>query len=268
MKRVQLFEFEDFTWFPRSLRTYMTRVIVVLQKMMKIDGTLAQLITKALEQSGERTIVDLGSGSGGSMPDVMRNLHKKEEWQNVEMTLSDRYPDPKTIEALHAQQVKGLSYSEKSIDAGSLEHAPQGLKTMINSFHHMPPDVARKILASAHANRQPMLIYEMADNSMPLWLWWLQLPLGLSILFVMNLFLTPFVRPLTVKQLIFTYLIPILPLAYAWDGQTSYPRMYAPRDFDELLEGLSDEGYSWQHGPALNDKGKKSGYYVLGMPAK
>jgi hypothetical protein len=71
---------------------------------------------------------------------------------------------------------------------------------------------------------------------------------------------------LSLTQVIFTYLIPVIPLVYAWDGQASYPRMYARSDFDTLLEGLNDDSYSWKVEPALNAKGKKIGYYVLGLP--
>lgn len=268
MKRIQLFEFEDFSWFPRSFRTSMTRLIVVLHKLLKIDQILAELIAEALEQSGETSIVDLGSGSGGSMPEVMRTLRGKEKWAEVEMTLTDRYPDPSTVASIEKMDIPGIRYSSESVNAAHIETAPQGLKTMVNSFHHMPPDVARSILQSAYENKQPILIYEMAENKMPVWFWWIQLPLALPILITMSLFMTPFVRPLTFQQLFFTYIIPFIPIAYAWDGQASYPRMYALSDFDELLKGLNDESYTWKVEPAVNGNGKKLGYFVLGLPKK
>ena len=268
MKRVQLFEFEDFDWFPQTFRRSMTRLLVVLHKLLGIDKIMAELIAKAIVQSGENEIVDLGSGSGGSMPLVMQELRSQEKWANIEMTLTDRFPDTKTINAINSAKIQGINYLEKSVDAGELDKAPKGLKTLVNSFHHMPKDVARKILTSAHHNKQPILIYEMAENKMPLWLWWVQLPFSLCILTIMSLFMTPFVRPMSASQLFFTYLIPIIPLAYAWDGQASYPRMYALKDFDELLDGLKDETYSWKIELAENAKGKKLGYYVLGIPLK
>ena len=47
----------------------------------------------------------------------------------------------------------------------------------------------------------------------------------------MVLFMTPWVRPLSWQQLLFTYLIPIIPLCYAWDGQASIMRIYT---FDDI----------------------------------
>lgn len=78
--------------------------------------------------------------------------------------------------------------------------------------------------------------------------------------------MTPFVKPLTWRQLVFTYLIPIIPICYAWDGQASLPRMYAANDIDELLNGLGKNNYYWEHGPAKRSNGKKLGTYIVGYP--
>jgi hypothetical protein len=77
--------------------------------------------------------------------------------------------------------------------------------------------------------------------------------------------MTPFVRPLTGKQLLFTYLIPIIPLVYAWDGQASLVRMYTFEDLRQLLPAAVDD-YVWEMGPAPKPDGKHQGYYLLGLP--
>ena len=50
--------------------------------------------------------------------------------------------------------------------------------------------------------------------------------------------MTPLVKPLTWRQIVFTYLIPIIPICYAWDGQASLPRMYTMDDVEVLLPGI------------------------------
>ena len=74
------------------------------------------------------------------------------------------------------------------------------------------------------------------------------------------------VRPVTPQQLVFTYLIPLIPLFYAWDGQASMPRIYWLEDLEELLEGLEDPGYTWEKGHGTSKRGGKLGTYLLGMP--
>ena len=137
---------------------------------------------------------------------------------------------------------------------------------MINSFHHMRPAEARKILESAAMDRQALLIYEMGKNNIPLVIWWLLLPISLPILIIMVFFMTPFVKPLSWRQIVFTYLIPIIPICYAWDGQASLPRMYTLSDMKELLKGLESENYQWEMGDVKKENNKNMGTFVLGYP--
>ncbi|MBC6997644.1 hypothetical protein [Cytophaga sp. FL35] len=266
MKRIQLFEFEDFSWFPSSVRTGMTNLIAVLHRMMGISEVLSHLLAGILKENNLNQIVDLGSGSGGCMPDVLGQLHQTDGLQDVRLLMTDLYPNKKIIKKFSAQGNPKISYYTDPVNATDLSQVPAGLKTLVNSFHHMPPKAARQILKTAKDNNEPILIYEMAENKMPLLLWWLLLPISLAILVMMVFFMTPFVKNLTFKQVLFTYLIPVIPICYAWDGQASLPRMYAMKDLDVLLKGLHSDTYSWSKGPALKANGKPLGTYLLGMP--
>ena len=266
MKRIQLFEFEDLRWFPDWLRVCMTNLIVILQKMIGVPELLASLIAEILEKNNLSTIVDLGSGSGGAMPEVLQALHSIKGLEHVTLTLTDLYPSDEMLKRYNENTIDKISYHETSLDATNIAKAPIGLKTMVNSFHHMPPKKARAILESAQRTNQPILIYEMGENNIPLLIWWLLLPLSLIILIIMVLFMTPFVKPLTWQQIVFTYLIPIIPICYAWDGQASLPRMYTLKDLDQLLEGLGSGNYIWEKGHARKKNGKKQGTYLRGLP--
>jgi hypothetical protein len=264
MKRIQLFEFEDFNWFPDWTRSSLTKLIVILHNMMGLGDVVATLIAKTLKDQNLSSIVDLGSGAGGPMPEVVNILQEKHFMKGVQLLMTDFYPNPEAIKKFNTDADSNLSYAEDSIDATTLGSAPEGLKTMVNCFHHMPPDKARKILSSAQENGQSLLIYEMAENKMPLLVWWLLLPLSLVLLFTMTLFMIPFVKPLTWREIVFTYIIPIIPITYAWDGQASMPRMYSMNDLDELTKDLKTENYHWEKGYGMNSKNKKMGTYLLG----
>ncbi len=266
MKRIQLFEFEDYKWFPSWLRTCMTNLIMVLHKMMGISEVLAYLVVRVLKEKELSKIVDLGSGSGGTMPEVLKALHKIEGLTQVELVMTDLYPNKDVAKKFNDDVEDKISYLETSVDATDLHSTPNGLKTMINSFHHMPPKAARQLLESATKSGQPILIYEMAENNIPTLVWALFLPIALPFLMLMTLFMTPFVKPLTWRQLVFTYLIPIIPICYAWDGQASMPRMYSFKDLDELLDGLETPDFYWEKGFARKGNGKKAGTYLVGYP--
>lgn len=264
MKRIQIFEFEDFDWFPSSIRSCMTNLIVVFLKLMGTPKVIATLIHKARTKLGFKRIVDMGSGSGSGMMLAVKELNRNTE-DKIDLLMTDLHPNQKLVEKINSYRDINIKYQKEPLNATELGQAPEGIKTMINSFHHMTPEMAKQILKSAHDNKEPILIYELAENKIPFLLWVMLLPISLPLLMVMTLFLTPFVRPMTWQQLVFTYILPIIPICYAWDGQASLPRTYAFKDLEYLTSDLN-EGYTWEIEVARKASGQKAGYYVLGIP--
>lgn len=184
----------------------------------------------------------------------------------IQLQLTDLFPNQEMIQSLSQTPMDNVQYSKAPLDATKLSSAPAGLKTMIASFHHMPPAVAKAILKSAFDNRQTILIYEVGQNNIPTIIWWILLPISIVITALMCVVLTLFARPLSFGQLFFTYIIPIIPLAFAWDGQASIQRTYTFEDIDLLLSNIRSDDYTWEVKDALKANGKKAGYYILGMP--
>ena len=92
------------------------------------------------------------------------------------------------------------------------------------------------------------------------------LPIGLIFVFLSAFIMAALAKPRTFNHLFFTFVIPIVPFFYAWDGQASMPRIYTPEDIDHLISGLSDETYIWEKGYGVSKKGKPLGSYLLGRP--
>lgn len=270
MKRIHLFEIEDFSWFPAWLRACMTRLIVVMHRALGTSEALAELVARALKESNTSNIIDLCSGSGGPMIDVVRILRGKPGFEGIQLTLTDLYPSMEAAELINNQEGSNVSYRTSPVDATKIDGeiagsaglvGLAGLRTMVSSFHHMRPEAARKILESAQKSRQPICIFEISDNSHPMLLGWLALPIN----FVMCLLITPLARPVTLRQLVFTYIVPIIPLCFAWDGAVSNARTYTLDDLDELLSGLRNEDYRWEKG-VTGGRAKK--LYLLGIPTR
>ncbi|MCC2547177.1 hypothetical protein LJY25_12025 [Hymenobacter sp. BT175] len=260
MKRIHLFELEDFPWFPNWIRTCLTKLIVVMHRALGSADELTVLLSRALAASPRPAIVDLCSGSGGPMPAVFEQLQAAGAHPELELVLTDLYPNREVAAQLNQSCIPGLSYALDSVDATSVSPELTGVRTMVGSFHHMNPVTARRILQDAQAGRQPICIFELSDNSLPTPLWWISLPA----IFLMSFLLTPFVRPLTWRQFVFTYLLPIVPVCFAWDGAVSNARTYTLADLDLLLEGLPTEGYHWEKGRIT---GRANKLYLLGLPA-
>lgn len=242
----------------------MTNLIVVLHKMIKTDEAVRFALEKAKSKHDFNQIVDLGSGSGGAIPMVLKHYNETHSEAPLNAVLSDLYPNKKFVQAFNNAQHPNMTYNTESVNATELDKTPKGLKTMMNSFHHMPPKVAKSILKSAQDHNEPIMIFEMAQNKVPLLIWWLLLPLSLLILSIMTLFMTPAVKPMKWQQIVFTYIIPIIPLCYAWDGQVSSVRMYTFDDVQELIKDFKDDSkYDWEVGSAQKQDGKNLGYYIL-----
>ncbi len=260
MKRIHLFEFEDFAWFPNWLRKCMTRYIVAVHRLMDTAPNLAELLARALPHASEPKIVDLCSGSGGPLPAALQLLRTEHGFSGLEVTLTDLYPNEDVARELSEQPVPGLHYRTHPVDATQVGKDLVGVRTMICSLHHMRPELARKILADAQRSHQPFCAYEISDNSPPILLWWLAVPVNILVV----LLLTPMVRPLRWQQLVFTYLIPLLPLFIAWDGAVSNARTYTVADMEELVAPIKNNEYTWECGTLAGKMGKKA--YLLGLP--
>lgn len=264
MKRLELFEFEDFNWLPNSIRTGVTNLIAVLHKFFGTTEVLVDLITKCQKKVAIAQIVDLGSGSGGPMINVISQINQKHPNNPIGLVLTDKYPNTKIVERINNLKIPYVHYLAESVDAMHIQNAPKGLKTMVASFHHIKPEIAKKILESAAVNKEPIIIYEIAENNVSILFWWLMLPISLVILILMSLIMTLFVRPLTFSQLFFTYFIPIIPIVFAWDGQASIMRTYTIEDIKELVGEQGQSDYNWEISSIKNSNGKERGYYIFG----
>ncbi|MGM0507053.1 MAG: hypothetical protein ACQER4_07695 [Bacteroidota bacterium] len=259
MKRIHLFEFEDFAWFPEWLRRCMTRLILVMHDLLGTSKKVAELLAPVLRKSESSTILDLCSGSGGPMPDVLQILRDKHGIPNIRLVLTDLYPDSKTAKFYNGQDGNDINYLTTPVDATQLDSQMSGLRTMIGSFHHLRPQEARNLLSAFQESRKPVCIFEVSDNSTPIGLWWIAFPINV----LMTFFITPMVRPMTWQQLVFTYIIPAIPICFGWDGAVSNARTYTLSDLDELLSDIEPTNYEWEKGKI---EGKTNQIYLLGLP--
>eukprot|EP01047_Picozoa_sp_COSAG01_P008065 COSAG01_NODE_313_length_19043_cov_3.917177_4_plen_72_part_00 len=68
------------------------------------------------------------------------------------------------------------------------------------------------------------------------------------------------------KQIAYTYCLPLIPFCFSWDALASIVRLYSFKDIHELIGESDKETYEWTMKEALNAKGRKCGHYILGQP--
>ena len=91
-------------------------------------------------------------------------------------------------------------------------------------------------------------------------------PLGMLLAtpFVLGMLLaTPFVRPFRWSRPQWTYVIPVVPIFYAWDALVSGLRLYSVRELQEIVNGLPANEYVWE---IRREHVPRSITYLLGRP--
>jgi hypothetical protein len=217
MRRLHLFELEDQSWFPATIRDLATDYLHFMQSAWVVHRSVVPLLEEALREGRTTHIVDLCSGGSGPIPAIVRDL--REKGTDVTATLTDLYPNIPALEHIAIVSGGAIDFVARSVDARAVPEDLRGLRTLFNGFHHFRPADAQAILRDAAAARQPIAIFEMSRRSVGMLAVVLLVP-------IFVLLLTPFVRPFKWKRLFWTYVIPLVPLTCLWDGIVSQLRAY------------------------------------------
>ena len=257
MKRIHLFEFEDFQWFPDFLRNYMTDFLQFLTNKTKLFKPVIPIIEKGIKKSGTNQIIDLCSGGGGGLLWISEELQKKDP--DLKIIMSDLYPNIPAFEYTK-QQGKNFDYIPDSVDARDIPSKLKGLRTQFLSLHHFRPADAKMILQNAIDTEQNISIFEGQERSIASIFAMIFSPITV-------LLVTPFIKPFSLGRILFTYFIPLVPLFVLWDGIVSSLRTYSVKEMEELVNGLKNKDrFDWEIGRIKSGPGVN--LYLLGTRKK
>jgi hypothetical protein len=257
MRRIQFIELHEQPWFPSTLRGEVTDALQFGSEVLKIYAPISALLQGALEASGSRSIVDLCSGSGGPWLELSKVIGGHSAAYGI--LLTDKFPVRAASGNPQAASANGIRFYEKSVDATKVPAELNGFRTMFTSFHHFPPAQARAILQDAADAGVGIGIFEVtrraASAVATMFVWWLS-----------PLVLTPFMRPFRWSHLLFTYVLPIIPLVLLFDGVVSCLRSYRPEELRAMVEELEGSKYHWEIGEQAGNKGSPPITYLIGYP--
>lgn len=264
MRRVQFIELHEQPWFPSSLRDDVTDAVQFGFNLMKAYTPIAPLLQDVIDSAANGTndrhpIVDMCSGGGGPWLDLSRQLHCRSaaDSEGVQIWLTDKYPNLKAFQSISESSDHHISYYPESVDAMNVPRALKGMRTMFTSFHHFSPEDARAILQNAVDAGESVGIFEITRRA----------PSAIVVIFVgvLLLFLhTPRIRPFRWSRLLWTYLIPIIPLVLLFDGVVSCLRTYRPQELRQIIERLSPCQYNWEVGELAGRRAPVT--YLIGYP--
>jgi hypothetical protein len=229
MRRLPLPEIEDQPWLPTVLRDAVTaflRTITTWKRPFDAAGPVIASLLPLSPSSSRPHVVDLCSGGGGALVDLMRRPGLLPP--DCSALLTDLYPNEPAYKFLEAQlpgRVKGV---REPVDAAAVPRSLRGVRTLFNSLHHLPPSAVESCMRDAADAGEPFAAFEVVERH-PLAL--LTMAGGMPFL---PLLLVPFSRPLRLSTLFFTYVFPLVPLLAAFDGFMSCLRAYSMEELEEF----------------------------------
>jgi hypothetical protein len=110
------------------------------------------------------------------------------------------------------------------------------------SLHHFKPKDAQQILQNAVDSNSSIAIFEGQERSFQSIMAMIFSPFTV-------LLTAPFIKPFKIGRIIFTYLIPIVPVLILWDGVVSSLRTYSVDEMNALVSNLDNkENFNWEVG--------------------
>lgn len=228
-KRLQLFEFLDLPWVGGWVRQAMLEYLnFLLYRMAQPYRGVEQILSDWASKGHHTTVLDMGSGGGGHV-DWLIQRGDALRLPMPKFVLSDLFPGAnlptwKTIQASHGTSKVG--YLADPVDACAPEVRTIRLRSMFSIFHHLTPEQARQMLASACSDSDGILVAEGVRRAV--------LPaVMMAMLLPVYMFVMPLAAPhFTARRLLFSMVIPIIPLMMAFDGIASVLRAYTA---DEMI---------------------------------
>jgi len=236
MARIQWIEFHDQPWFPRTWRDTLTSFLRFMAAKTGQAAKVAPVVAEVIERHQATRVVDLCAGGGGPTPAVIEALSKR--GLNVDVTLTDLHPNLTAFRQMQAESGGKVRFSETPVDATAVPAELTGVRTVFNAFHHFPPALAKQILSAARRDRQPIVVVELVGRTVPM-------AVGIVGAPISELFVTPFLRPLHWTSILFTYLVPVLPLVTWHDGVVSCLRVYSPTELEALVKDEQSPDWKW-----------------------
>jgi hypothetical protein len=265
MRRVQFIELHEQPWFPSSLRADVTDALQFGFNLLHAYEPIAPLLQNVIDSSvngsnATQSIVDMCSGGGGPWLDLARQLRcrdTEEDSAGLQVWLTDKYPNLEAFQSVSALSDHHITFYPEPVDAMKVPGALKGLRTMFTSFHHFSPEDARAILQNAVDAGESIGIFEATKRAPS--------TIGLIFVGILLMFLhTPRIRPFRWSRLLWTYLIPVIPLVLLFDGVVSCLRTYRPQELREMVEKLTSCQYQWEIGELAG--GKMPITYLIGYP--
>jgi hypothetical protein len=240
MRRVHFAEIHEQGWFPQKLRDDVTVTLQFIFNAARLYRPIAARLGAAIRAAESERVLDLCSGAGGPWIWLQRKLAERTAMP-TKVTLTDRYPNLAAFRHTQKASRNAIGYCVEPVDARKIPPGLLGFRTIFSSIHHFTPDGIAAILRDAVDRGEGIGFFEAAKRRPGAVLCACFMP-------VATICLVPFMRPFRIARLIWTYLVPVIPLVMWFDGVLSCLRAYSPAELQELAARVGAHHYVWEIG--------------------
>ncbi len=237
LPRLQWIEFEDCAWLPTFIRDGITDALGLIMSVFKAYEPAFPLLREWAE--GHDAFLDMASGSATH---IRQFLHDSEKSGQAfpKALISDLYPSQARFSETESAFPGRAQAVSVPVDASQAPAEYKRLpRSIFSAFHHLNPDLARRVLNDAAQHAEGLFIYEPHPRSIRNLL--ANLP---GLIFGM---LSPFLTgKFSWKRLLFCTLIPVIPLMLVHDGIVSVLRCYTADEFRAMIMALPDNDFEWR----------------------
>jgi hypothetical protein len=231
-------ELEDYDWFPDVLRRQQTSFIGWMVQLFRVYRDIPLLMNQHLKSSALQHITDMGSGSGGPVP----QLSGHPLFKDSRFVLTDLYPHS------NISLPESCHYLNDPVDARVCEAAPGSTITFFNTLHHFSLEEQKGIITRQLSRGHSLLVAEILTPDL-----WCTLRIMLATTLGQVLF-APFVKPFQWSRLLFTWIVPVNLITVTWDGLISVwksPGSLRRQQLKSHAEAIGAHGIWVQAGSAL-----------------
>jgi hypothetical protein len=264
MRRVHLFEWEDQPWLPRVFRDFITdHLRYTHNEAMRepVNVAVAKRLASVLARSHTCQIVDLCAGAGGPIGKIA-GLAAAELSAPLEVLVTDLYPNVAAFQDLERSSGGAIRARYESTDATDVPDELRGVRTLFTALHHFRPPLVKQVLADAVRKRAPIAVFEPLERTMRM-----VVVVGLMS-FLRGYTHTHRVGRLTVRRFLLTYVVPIAPAMFAWDGAVSALRTYTSTELLAFAKSVAPIEFEWEAGrfDVPGPYGQMPTTYLIGVP--
>ena len=240
MRRIQAFEFCERVETPEVIREGIVELLGSGLRLSPVFETAAPIFHEFCKRAGVEIILDLGSGSGEPCALLIEALNRR----NItppDFVISDLMPNLSKMEEIARKFPQKLKIVREPLDAANVpENIKHQARTVFNTFHHFPQQLAEKFLADAVAKRKAFLILEAFPRN---FLNFAGMFPYLHEAYFESLFQK---KNSTARTLKYLLAFPFIALLGLWDAYISIRRTYNQQELMSMVKPFGDS-YNWEY---------------------